>query len=124
MIVSIPNFAHWYPRLRVAFGAFDYDKRGILDRGHLRFFTARSFERLVAASGFAVTCREAVGLPFEVVERGDGDERHGRESSTARSTMRRIDGVAIALRPTLFAYQYVYELRPDFDAAVRTRPAR
>ena len=31
--------------LRVALGRFDYDRRGILDRGHLRFFTRRSFAR-------------------------------------------------------------------------------
>ena len=45
IIVSIPNFAHWYPRLRVASGRFDYDRRGILDRTHLRF------SRAAASSG-------------------------------------------------------------------------
>ena len=40
VLVSVPNFAHWYPRLRVALGRFDYDRRGILDRGHLRFSLA------------------------------------------------------------------------------------
>ncbi|MDQ1520701.1 MAG: hypothetical protein QOI55_1774 [Actinomycetota bacterium] len=112
VIVSIPNFAHWYPRLRVALGAFDYDARGILDRGHLRFFTRRSFERLALTTGFAVTRREAVGIPIEVVERGDADGS-GSASVPAFAALRRIDNVALALRPTLFAYQYIYELRPD-----------
>src|SRR6266540_1413936 len=39
IVACVPNFGHWYPRLRVALGRFDYDRRGILDRGHVRFFT-------------------------------------------------------------------------------------
>ena len=56
-------------------GRFDYDRRGILDRDHLRFFTRRSFERLARGAGFAVRRREAVGLPLEVVDRGGRDRR-------------------------------------------------
>ena len=44
-----------------ASGRFDYDQRGILDAGHLRFFTDRTFRRLAAQCGFAVSRREAVG---------------------------------------------------------------
>ena len=39
LMVSVPNFGHWYPRARVALGRFDYDRRGILDQDHVRFFT-------------------------------------------------------------------------------------
>ena len=42
VVTSVPNFAHWYPRLRVGIGRFDYDRRGILDADHLRFFTRRA----------------------------------------------------------------------------------
>lgn len=41
VLVSIPNFGHWYPRARVLLGKFDYDARGILDQSHLRFFHER-----------------------------------------------------------------------------------
>ena len=51
LLASIPNFGHWYPRARVALGLFDYDARGILDRDHVRFFTRRSFARLVRDAG-------------------------------------------------------------------------
>src|SRR4029079_15958580 len=37
LISSGPNIGHWYPRLRIALGRFDYDRRGILDATHLRF---------------------------------------------------------------------------------------
>src|SRR5439155_20250782 len=42
VIVSVPNIAHLYIRLLLLFGRFDYIDRGILDRTHLLFFTARS----------------------------------------------------------------------------------
>ena len=28
LIVSVPNFGHWYVRLRTVLGVFDYDQRG------------------------------------------------------------------------------------------------
>ena len=106
ILASVPNFAHWYPRARVAAGRFDYDARGILDRGHLRFFTRRSFEQLVADSGLEVARREAVGTPFEVVNRAGG----GGRGALVRAA-ERVDRIGVALRPTLFAYQFLYELR-------------
>ena len=110
VITSVPNFGHWYPRARVALGRFDYDARGILDRGHLRFFTRRSFTRLVSSAGWEVRRAEAIGLPLEVVGRGGAaaDER-GR----GRSLLARLDRAAVAVRPELFAYQFLYELAPD-----------
>ncbi len=44
VVASVPNIAHWYPRLRVLSGHFDYESRGVFNGDHLRFFTQRSFE--------------------------------------------------------------------------------
>jgi SAM-dependent methyltransferase len=107
VIASVPNFAHWYPRLRVVSGRFDYDRRGILDRGHIRFFTKRSFERLATRSSLRVRRREAVGVPQEVMRRG------GNETTTAGSVAQLIDRLSrasVAIWPSLFAYQFVVEL--------------
>ena len=109
VVASVPNFGHWYPRIRVALGTFDYDRRGILDRGHMRFFTRRSFERLAGEHDFAVRRMEAVGMPLEIIERGRG--RDGPPGALA-GTLQRIDAATLALRPTLFAYQFLYELHP------------
>jgi glycosyltransferase involved in cell wall biosynthesis len=106
VMASVPNFAHWYPRVRVATGTFDYDRRGILDRDHVRFFTRRSFERLVAASGYVVRRRDNVGAPTEVVERG------GTGSAATTSALDRAQAIAVHARPSLFAYQFLYELDP------------
>jgi methionine biosynthesis protein MetW len=108
VITSIPNFGHWYPRARVLAGRFDYDARGILDRGHLRFFTKRSFAHMVDGAGWEIRRQESIGLPLEVADRG-GHEAGG---GAGRGMVGKIDRVAVGVRPTLFAYQFLYELAP------------
>jgi methionine biosynthesis protein MetW len=110
LMVSVPNFGHWYPRARVALGRFDYDARGILDRGHLRFFTRRSFEALLERGGWAVRRTEVVGLPLEVLDRGGAAGTEG--SGRLRRALGRADRSLVALRPQLFGYQLLYELEP------------
>ena len=108
LLVSVPNFGHWYPRLRVVSGRFDYDRRGILDRGPVRFFPRRSFDRVLHRSGWHALQREVTGLPFDVVDRGG----RGGLGAGLRATVGRLDALATRLRPTLFGYQLVYELEP------------
>jgi SAM-dependent methyltransferase len=108
VITSIPNFGHWYPRARVAIGRFDYDARGILDRGHLRFFTKRSFAHLVRTSGWTIRRQESIGLPLDVVDRGAASTGGGGP----RDLVSRVDRALVGLRPQLFAYQFIYELSP------------
>ena len=109
LLVSVPNFGHWYPRLRVLLGRFDYDRRGILDAGHVRFFTQRSFERLLHRSGWHALQRSATGLPFDVADRGGAGDGLG---AALKRTIGRIDGIGLRVRPTLFAYQLLYDLEP------------
>lgn len=53
-LISVPNYAVWYNRLRTLAGRFEYSWSGLYDRTHLRFFTRRSLTRLLAHAGFAV----------------------------------------------------------------------
>ncbi len=107
LLVSVPNFAHWYPRTRVAAGLFDYDHRGLLDRGHVRFFTRRSFERLLRDSHLRIVARETVGTPFDVLDRG-GRSPIGGAARVAAA----LDRAAVRMWPTLFGYQFIYRLVP------------
>jgi 2-polyprenyl-3-methyl-5-hydroxy-6-metoxy-1,4-benzoquinol methylase len=107
VLASIPNVAHWYVRARVLLGRWDYDRRGILDRTHLRFFTRRSFTRVAERSGWQVARVEATGLPFDVVDRGGEGQ-----SASVRRLVGRIDRAGVAVWPTLFGYQFLFELRP------------
>ena len=70
ILVSVPNFAHWYPRGKVALGRFDYDQRGPLDHTHVRFFTRRTFERLINTCGLHIAESGVVGSPVDVLDRG------------------------------------------------------
>src|SRR5690242_19798326 len=103
ILISVPNFGHWYPRLRVASGMFDYDRRGILDETHLRFFSRRSLLRAVRASGIEVLDMRYTGLPLEVLSRGQ---------SLPSRIVRRADQFLLKLRPNLFGYQFVLRARP------------
>ena len=105
-MVSVPNFAHWYPRLRVGLGYFDYERRGIFDAGHLRFFTQRSFENMAKRAGLRVRRRAISGLPVDSLDRG------GETSRWVKETFSAFDKTGMTLFPGLFAYQLLFELEP------------
>jgi len=111
LIVTVPNIGHWYARGRVTLGLFDYDQRGILDRSHLRFFTRRSFRRQVERAGLEVAGFRHTGLPLDAL--GIGRARW------VRATIGRLDRFLVRMWPTMFAYQFVYELRPWRADALR-----
>lgn len=114
IIASVPNFAHWYPRARTALGLFDYDQRGILDATHLRFFTRRSFRRMLATCGLRSTASHHTGLPFDALKI-DTTRLPGRLVAA-------VDRLLVKVWPTMFAYQFVHELAldPALDVANRT----
>jgi glycosyltransferase involved in cell wall biosynthesis/cyclopropane fatty-acyl-phospholipid synthase-like methyltransferase len=105
ILVSVPNFGHWYPRGRTAVGKFDYDQRGPLDRGHLRFFTRDSIEALIANCGLRITDRATVGTPFDTLAAGSSPLRERLASGAART-----DRVATRVWPRLFGYQFLYRM--------------
>lgn len=109
LIASVPNFGHWYPRVRIGFGRFDYDRRGILDETHLRFFTWRSFRRMAERSGWLVEDRQSTGVPLEILDRVGRTTRR----SFARRGLAGIDRLGRRAWPSLFSYQFVASLRPD-----------
>ena len=102
VIASVPNFSHWYPRGRVALGQFDYDQRGILDATHVRFFTRRSFLRMARGAGLEPLVPAHTGLPFDAL----GADRGAR----AVSAVAGVDRALVRAWPTMFAYQFVFEL--------------
>jgi glycosyltransferase involved in cell wall biosynthesis/SAM-dependent methyltransferase len=108
VLLSVPNFGHWYPRSRVALGLFGYDRRGILDNTHLRFFTRSTLRRTVRAAGFDILDERSTGLPLGVVAGEDG----------RRPVLRTIDNALLRARPTLFGYQFILRLTPHAEEAV------
>jgi len=116
VVACIPNFGHWYPRLRVMLGRFDYDSRGILDAGHLRFYTRRSFQRVARHAGWRTRVVAVTGVPIEVIgRRSHGAVRQGAMARLATRVLGPIDRLLARLWPTLFAYQFIMELTPEQD---------
>ncbi|MGH2933042.1 MAG: methyltransferase domain-containing protein [Gaiellaceae bacterium] len=110
LVASVPNISHWYPRMRIGLGRFDYDHRGILDATHMRFFTWRSFARLAYRAGWRAERRSTTGLPLEILDR---DTDAGVTRSAIGRTVRLADRSARVAWPSLFAYQYVAVLSRD-----------
>lgn len=110
IVACVPNFGHWYVRARVATGTFSYERRGILDEGHVRFFTRRTFRRLVRRAGLRIARERSLGIPFEILGRG-GERRAARLSRV----LARTDRISASVWPSLFAYQFLAELRLPAD---------
>jgi 2-polyprenyl-3-methyl-5-hydroxy-6-metoxy-1,4-benzoquinol methylase len=104
ILLSVPNFGHWYPRLRVVTGRFGYDRRGILDSTHLRFFTRATLRRTVRAAGLDILEEGSTGLPLGAVADSGG--------GALIRFLCRIDQALVRLRPTVFGYQHVLRLTP------------
>lgn len=105
VFVTVPNFAHWYPRARVGLGLFGYDERGILDEDHVRFFTRRTIAHLFAQTGWRVLRTEAIGVPWETLLHAE---------TGVSKALRAAEKLGLLIRPTLCAYQFLFELVPDF----------
>ena len=113
VLLSVPNFNHWYPRTKIAIGRFGYDRRGILDETHLRFFTPRTLRRLVVETGFDILEETETGLPLTAIAARPDKHR----------MLRAVDGGLARMRPSLFAYQLVMRLTPHYESTVEAEIA-
>jgi 2-polyprenyl-3-methyl-5-hydroxy-6-metoxy-1,4-benzoquinol methylase len=83
IIASIPNVARLENRFRLLFGNFDYQEGGILNKGHLRFFTLKTTKELFRATGYEILRIYPTGL-----------------------------GSMLKIWPTLFSFQFLVAARP------------
>jgi hypothetical protein len=102
-IVSLPNAVNWTVRLSVLAGRFAYTDRGLLDQGHLRFFTRRTAAALIEEAGFVIERCDPTPIPIGLAA-GWLPEPMARAAETGY--------YAVALGwPSLFAYQLVFVAR-------------
>jgi len=67
MIISLPNIANWYYRLRLLLGIFDYAEEGIMDDTHVRFYTLKTAKELIENAGLRIVRLEATpGSPIPI----------------------------------------------------------
>lgn len=60
VVASIPNVAYYRVRQHLLFGRFDYCPFGVLDRTHLRFFTAKTVQALFLDTDYTIQGFERV----------------------------------------------------------------
>jgi 2-polyprenyl-3-methyl-5-hydroxy-6-metoxy-1,4-benzoquinol methylase len=108
-IVSVPNVAHLAVRTMLFFGYFPKMQRGILDRTHTQFFTRDTAEQMLHDAGLKVVRRSATGIPLDELWKSG-------ENTFLYNLFLKVQHLAIALLPRLFAMQFVFE-------AVRINPA-
>lgn len=65
IVITVPNVLFWKNRLRILLGHFEYEERGLMDRGHIHFFSWTSLALLVQECGF-----EIVGTAHHIPTRG------------------------------------------------------
>lgn len=124
VIVSLPNVALWSVRLQLLAGMLNYADSGVLDRTHLRFFTRSSAKALLRDAGlepFRVTYNPGLARPFVPLvkklllkESNASDPSAILDSPANRLYMKVVEPVEraiTALRPTLLAFQMVFEAR-------------
>jgi 2-polyprenyl-3-methyl-5-hydroxy-6-metoxy-1,4-benzoquinol methylase len=101
-IISVPNVANIWVRLNLLLGRFDYTERGILDRTHLRFYTRRTFTKMLASAGLGISRFDVTPIPLNLVSPLFTRTAGGRwlHAALARATR---------LRPTLLGYQFIVQ---------------
>jgi 2-polyprenyl-3-methyl-5-hydroxy-6-metoxy-1,4-benzoquinol methylase len=99
VIVSVPNMRFYLVLLRLIADRWEYTDAGVRDRTHLRVFTRRSLERMLAAHGLRI---ERLERNFRLL---DDQSQIGRAGALAT----RVVSVTLApwLFPDLMAYQFV-----------------
>jgi glycosyltransferase involved in cell wall biosynthesis len=102
IVVSTGNVAFVVVRLMLAFGQFNYGKRGILDLTHTRLFTFATFRRLFEQAGLSVSAMQGVPAPFPLAL---GDRPLGR-------LLLRLNAALLHVSRSLFAFQIFGVIRP------------
>jgi 2-polyprenyl-3-methyl-5-hydroxy-6-metoxy-1,4-benzoquinol methylase len=99
-LVSIPNVAHWSLRYGLLRGSWHYRDNGLLDRTHLRFFTRSTALELARDAGWEATWKHAAVDQPPLIRLSESHLR------------------ILERWPTLFAVQFLLELRPLSDPDV------
>jgi SAM-dependent methyltransferase len=70
LVVTTPNFLVWIARLQVLFGRFRYQRYGLFDFGHIRWFTYDYLKQVIAEAGFVIDQEAHVPHPSRFARLG------------------------------------------------------
>lgn len=106
LIASIPNIAHASICWELAHGRFDYQKYGLLDNTHIRFFTKKNVAKLFEGAGFRIISWD------RVIKSPEETEFNVNCTSTMGESF--LDWIN-ELNPEAHTYQFIVKTRPAFD---------
>lgn len=102
LLIALPNFLSYRNRLRILFGNFDYERYGIMDYTHLRFYTFKSAKLMLERNGFEViNAFVEKMLPYKTVL---GHLPSSIQDLTAK--------ILVGISKGLFGSQLIYTARP------------
>ncbi len=105
VIITSANVAFFVTRLMLAFGQFNYSRKGILGIGHRRLFTFKSMRALLEQAGYEILEARGVPAPFPLAI----------GTNFWSKALLQINGTLLKLSKSLFAYQVCIRARalPD-----------
>ncbi len=101
MLISVQNIGLFLMRLSHLVGRFNYADRGILNINHKRLYSQKSFKKLLTETGYEIKSIRGIGIPFGAL--GDG---------LMFKIFSKISAILAILWPSLFAFQFVAEVKP------------
>jgi 2-polyprenyl-3-methyl-5-hydroxy-6-metoxy-1,4-benzoquinol methylase len=104
IVASVPNVAHFFVRMNLLCGRFDYRDCGIMDATHLRWFTSRTLRTFFSNLGFFITDH----LYTINTTMPEYSRQPFRSIAHRRGVMR----VLVQLFPDLWGCQHVVRARP------------
>lgn len=116
VLLSVPNIAHASVRLELLNGSFDYQQAGILDATHLKFFTLKSIQALLANAHYDIQEVDYTwhDLPDEVIS-------HYLQAAGLNVTP---EALATFHTPEAIAYQFIITASPRRLALAKENPAQ
>jgi 2-polyprenyl-3-methyl-5-hydroxy-6-metoxy-1,4-benzoquinol methylase len=105
LIASIPNIAHAAICWELAHGRFDYQKYGLLDNTHIRFFTKKNVTKLFEEAGYRI-------ISWDRVIRYPEDTEFNIQCASAKEQSF-LDWI-IKLNREAHTYQFIVKTRPSF----------
>lgn len=104
MILSTANVANIYVRLKLLFGNFDYEERGIMDKTHLRFFTLKTFRKLAKEANLKIIKGDFTPIPLPMVASIFEERR-------ALNILHKLSYAATKIFPKLLSFQLILYCR-------------
>ena len=68
IIITTPNILLWTNRIKILLGEFKYTDQGLMDFGHIRFFTYKYLNQVLKDSGFTIIKENHIIFPGKLTK--------------------------------------------------------